>query len=96
LNLTAQEIIEKFEVMDKSISKALETGNADDLYDFNFESGMLEQRIPSFKGHLHCPKHLQYLIDQFKWTTKRKFNYYNDGGLRNVEVAGWVRINDNL
>lgn len=91
--LTAQEIISGFEIMDKSIAKALETGNADDLYDYHFQSTELMRRMPTFKGHCHLPDHLVYLKDQFHHLPQYDFK---NSSVYRYDVIGWKRINDNF
>lgn len=91
--LTSEEIIAGFEIMDKSITKAMASGNTDDLYDFHFVSEELSQKIPAFKGHCHLPEHLVYLKTYFNYSPQ--YDYQTTRGGRYAIVDN-KRINDNF
>lgn len=92
--LTAEEIIAGFEIMDKSITKALETGKSEDLHDFHFKGEELMRRMPTFKGCCHLPDHLVYLKDQFHYLPQYDFRTHT--AAYTYAVIGYKRINDNF
>lgn len=56
------QIIEHFVIMDSSIQKALGSGDVADLEQFHHSSELMTKEVPAFKGHLHIPKNLEYLL----------------------------------
>jgi len=71
--VTLPEIVAKLELMDKSLAKTIDTGDTKDLEEYSLCYEELykaingrtyfKQRIePTFKGHIHAPKHLEYLL----------------------------------
>jgi hypothetical protein len=71
--VTLSEIIAKLEVMDKSLAKTLETGDSNNLEEYSLCYEDIHKAIygrtyfnhwiePTFKGHIHAPKHLEYLL----------------------------------
>ncbi len=74
--VTLSQIIAKLELMDKSLAKTLETGDTNNLEDYSlcyedihkaiYGTTYFNQSIePTFKGHIHAPKHLEYLLTPF-------------------------------
>jgi len=68
---TITRLVEVLEYMDLCLARALEFNDCRRLAMYNVWSERLDEVLPNFKGHIHVPNHLEYLLPTLSKPTRR-------------------------